>query len=547
MGTITTFPPAPLGYAPSNTVAYAQVTTALSGFTLSGDTPYPGLSVNVVVSEGRRLKITTYVCMSASATGYLQAGIQQDGVLLERSYFNNVTAGQIVTHCFSAIVTPSAGLHTYRTIVNAGSGTVTTYAVTYAPDWILVEDITGQPGPVASASVPVGQLGYAEFTGATQTIGATATETDLTNLSVNVTVPAGRTIRVTGFVHARSSVATDTLYLRIREDGSNNRGFAYINELATNPNTSAIQAVFSPTAGAHTYKITVTRATGTGSVTMYGAAGEPSWIMVEDITPTPASANSAPSSTLAYVENGGHGTTVTTDPTDIPGMAVTFTVPAGRRILIKAKQHISTNVVGDRVTLKVTEGSTVLNAVFMTLGMAGNGEDLFLSHVLTPSAGAHTYKLQAGRSAGTGVITTYTQPGVTSNYLLVEDVTGVGVSGHTHPQIDDTGWIAPTLTNGWLNYDTTAYSAAAYRKIGSVVYLRGLVKSGTVGAGTGAYIFQLPVGFRPPKNLQLICATNATQTASQAAYIELLTDGGVRASVGSNVWWSLELLYFFVD
>lgn len=165
-----------------------------------------------------------------------------------------------------------------------------------------------------------------------------------------------------------------------------------------------------------------------------------------------------PASTLAEVENLGHNTNVTTEPTDIPGMAVTFTVPAGRRIRVTAKQHLSSTVAGDRVTLRIAEGGTELNAVFMTLGIANSGEDLFISHVLTPAAGTHTYKLQGGRSAGTGTVTTYTNPPVDSNYLLVEDITGttqpydptsvpVGVLGQTiAPAGVDQGSITTTET-----------------------------------------------------------------------------------------------------
>jgi len=58
----------------------------------------------------------------------------------------------------------------------------------------------------------------------------------------------------------------------------------------------------------------------------------------------------------------------------------------------------------------------------------------------------------------------------------------------------DTGWRAATLLNGWLNYGDI-WEPAGYRRMNGQVYLRGLVKLGTVGAYTP--IFTLPYGFRP--------------------------------------------------
>lgn len=59
------------------------------------------------------------------------------------------------------------------------------------------------------------------------------------------------------------------------------------------------------------------------------------------------------------------------------------------------------------------------------------------------------------------------------------------------PQQAPNPWLAPSLTNGWVNYGGTR--DAGYRKLGGMVELRGVVKDGT----PGTQIFQLPEGFRP--------------------------------------------------
>lgn len=57
----------------------------------------------------------------------------------------------------------------------------------------------------------------------------------------------------------------------------------------------------------------------------------------------------------------------------------------------------------------------------------------------------------------------------------------------------DTGWIALPLSGTWVHYGAP-FSVPGYRKIGQVVHLRGLLKSGTPGSTIGT----LPAGYRPP-------------------------------------------------
>ena len=63
---------------------------------------------------------------------------------------------------------------------------------------------------------------------------------------------------------------------------------------------------------------------------------------------------------------------------------------------------------------------------------------------------------------------------------------------HQH-KIADTGWQNLSLINNWVNYDTASFGPAQYRKVGGVVYVRGLVKNGTASSD----ITTLPAGYRP--------------------------------------------------
>lgn len=68
-----------------------------------------------------------------------------------------------------------------------------------------------------------------------------------------------------------------------------------------------------------------------------------------------------------------------------------------------------------------------------------------------------------------------------------------------------TPWVAPTLVNGWVNFGSdylgAAYQTARYRKVGDVVYIEGMIKSGTIDQP----VFILPAGFRPAARQVFTC------------------------------------------
>lgn len=112
-----------------------------------------------------------------------------------------------------------------------------------------------------------------------------------------------------------------------------------------------------------------------------------------------------------------------------------------------------------------------------------------------------------------------------------QEIPGVGAGAVDVP------WIVPTMLNGWANYDASLFSPAGYRKIGDIVYLRGLVKSGTMAVA----VFTLPVGYRPPRALILAATSN-----DLFGEIRVEMDGTVKAQVGSNIWISLDNIQFSV-
>jgi len=102
----------------------------------------------------------------------------------------------------------------------------------------------------------------------------------------------------------------------------------------------------------------------------------------------------------------------------------------------------------------------------------------------------------------------------------------------------DTGWITPTFQNAWVNYGSP-YAPAGYRMLGGVLYLRGLVKSGTVStdqtATSPATIFTLPAQYRPAYQMMLVTYSNNAIGRCDV----MATTGQVLAVAGSNVWFNL--------
>jgi len=130
----------------------------------------------------------------------------------------------------------------------------------------------------------------------------------------------------------------------------------------------------------------------------------------------------------------------------------------------------------------------------------------------------------AGAIVGTTDTQTLSNKTINGSQLVDGSVTGL--------KMYDSGWTAVTLQNSWVNYDTTyGVTALTYiRKIGNVVFLRGLVKSGTIGAT----IFTLPTGWRPSINIIF-----STVSASAFAEMRVNSNGTVVATSGNNTWYSL--------
>lgn len=127
-------------------------------------------------------------------------------------------------------------------------------------------------------AAPRGWLGYAQTTAQQLAVGAAAT--DLAGLSVAVTVAASRQIRIRGQVSVLQQTAAGNVFLQVRE------GTTVLQDVPVTVGVNAygtlsIESVITPTAGAHTYKLSLF--TSAGALDTQGSATRPHFILVEDI------------------------------------------------------------------------------------------------------------------------------------------------------------------------------------------------------------------------------------------------------------------------
>lgn len=125
---------------------------------------------------------------------------------------------------------------------------------------------------------------------------------------------------------------------------------------------------------------------------------------------------------LGYAQVTADQTGIGSTATDLTGLTVTVTVPAGRRLRISAQTEFDTSTAGNYAHLTAVEGSTAIQLSRINVSSPGQEEVVPLSVVRTPAAGTITYKLQGARNSG-GTGTVGLRAGSTKpSYILVEDI-----------------------------------------------------------------------------------------------------------------------------
>ena len=150
------------------------------------------------------------------------------------------------------------------------------------PDFVAGEIVTANK----MNQIPKGVLGYAFRT--SNITGLSGGPVDLPDLSVQVSVPAGRVIRVVGYVQAWSGPAEgEQANLSVREGNDRLNAKRMVAAFNSRVEGGAVQALILPSAGTHTYKLSFEQISGTSEWTALAGVTAPAYILVEDIGADP--------------------------------------------------------------------------------------------------------------------------------------------------------------------------------------------------------------------------------------------------------------------
>ena len=136
-----------------------------------------------------------------------------------------------------------------------------------------------------------------------------------------------------------------------------------------------------------------------------------------------------------------------------------------------------------------TIGSVTSAGATLTLDGSASTTTKRYKHVLTGEALAAGDRVLVARMSGT--------------FLIIGKIGLTGGSGGD----SDSGWTDLTVESSFATYDDSAASIPKYRKIGSAVYLHGVVTPASALAGSGdlVLICTLPSGARPSQILRYVC------------------------------------------
>lgn len=142
----------------------------------------------------------------------------------------------------------------------------------------------------------------------------------------------------------------------------------------------------------------------------------------------------------------------------------------------------------------------------------------------------------ASGAAGPGVPT----GGTTGQVLAKNSGTDYDTAWTTPSGASPGAWTAVSFQNSWANF-ASGFHNVEYRKVGDIVYLRGMAKSGA----SGSVVFTLPSGFRPTADMIFAIVGNASFAYLTIGGVSNATPGVVVVTgSGVSTWASLNGVQF---
>lgn len=137
---------------------------------------------------------------------------------------------------------------------------------------------------------------------------------------------------------------------------------------------------------------------------------------------TQANFDLLPGGWIGYAEVTADQTGITT-VADLTGLGETVTVNASRRIKIEGWINISSSDVSDELQFRIVEGATQIQRAEWVLTPTANVATwAYVAAVIAPSAGSHSYKLQAGRGGASAGTFALSASGTLLSSILITDI-----------------------------------------------------------------------------------------------------------------------------
>jgi hypothetical protein len=163
-----------------------------------------------------------------------------------------------------------------------------------------------------------------------------------------------------------------------------------------------------------------------------------------------------------------------------------------------------------------------------------NDDHEFFGFGINPS----TLRYQVGGTSSDHVFFASTSPTTSDELLRIRGTGNVAIKGI----IENEGFVAVTLLNGFTNYGAGYSTAAYYKDKEGRVHLRGLIYRAS--NHSGVVIFTLPAGYCPSTSGTLLLPTLAESGPSR---IDIYANGTVQVSTNSTGWITLDGISFRAD
>lgn len=259
-----------------------------SGMDWSGDayasTRNASMTSGVMYIGGRRLTATAVSARSftASKDTYVDASDNGDGTVLltYTEVANNAASPALAANSvrIAIIVTGASNIAAAGSVNQGQENKVLPIASSVA------YTVTDSLGNLICPRDPNRKiLGYRQLTASFAAIPNTTTEYDIAGLSLPVIVPTGRKIVIKGSVQYQQTggIGTICAALRIKEGATQIQSANIVPAAANFIHPGLVEAETSPSAGSHTYKLSLLNSATGPNHTINAAADAPIYIKVE--------------------------------------------------------------------------------------------------------------------------------------------------------------------------------------------------------------------------------------------------------------------------